>query len=460
MKVSFYGGAQEVTGSCFLLDSAPTQGRGSDQSVGGTKVLIDCGLFQCPRFCDLRSAEPFPFNPKEISALFVTHAHIDHTGRIPKLIKEGFSGKIYSSHPTKDLARLMLSDSLGVLEKEASRHEIALIYEEEDIARAMSLWEGLNYHQKINVGEFKIELLDSGHILGSSMVSVEFRGKKIVLTGDLGNPPTPLLNDPEKVTDADVLLIESTYGNRMHDDRDSRKLKLERVIEGTIKSKGVLMIPAFSLERTQELLSEIDDLLGSGRIPRIPIFLDSPLAIKATAVYKKYESYFNKETNQKIKSGDELFQFPDLKFTLTTVESKSINEVPSPKIIIAGSGMSTGGRILHHEKRYLSDPNSTLLVVGYQAAGSLGRMLQDQASEVTIHGERITVRARVETLQGYSSHPDREQLIDFVAHSKDSLKKVFAIQGEPASCLFLVQRVRDYLGIEAYAPRYGESYEI
>ncbi len=455
MKISFFGGAQEVTGSCFLFDS------------GKTKVLVDCGLFQCPRFCDIRSKEPFPFNPKEISALFVTHAHIDHTGRIPKLIKAGFSGKIFSTPPTKELAELMLSDSLGVLEKEAKRHNEPLFYEERDIAAALELWKGIDYYQKLEIGDFKIRLLDSGHVLGSAMVEFEVgtrlsdgQGKKIVLTGDLGNPPTPLLRDPEEVRDAQVLLIESTYGNRVHENRPERKLKLERVIEDTLKAGGFLMIPAFSLERTQELLAEIDDLVQFGRIPQVPIFLDSPLAIKATAVYKKYKSYFNKEVNLKIKSGDDLFRFPGLRFTLTTAESKQINEVPPPKIIIAGSGMSTGGRILHHERRYLSDPKSTLLMAGYQAAGSLGRVLQDGASEVTIFGEKIPVRARVETLQGYSAHPDREQLLEFVSKSKDSLEEVFAIQGEPASCLFMVQRIRDYLGIDASAPKYGETYEI
>lgn len=448
MRISFFGASQEVTGSCFLFDS------------GKTKILVDCGLFQCPRFCDLRSQEPFPFDVKEVKALFVTHAHIDHTGRIPKLVKEGFTGKIFSTPPTKELAELMLHDSLGVLEKEARHHEENIMFGEGDIAEAFKLWNAVPYGQVVDVGDLRIKLLDSGHILGSAMIEIFSQGKKILFTGDLGNPPTPLLNNPTEVRDANVLLIESTYGNRSHDERSERKTKLERVIEDTVQSKGVLMIPAFSLERTQELLAEIDDLLESGRVPRIPIFLDSPLAIKATAVYKKYESYFNKEAHAKIKSGEDIFKFPGLKFTLTTEESKQINEVRPPKIIIAGSGMSNGGRILHHEKRYLSDPNSTLLMVGYQAAGSLGRMLQDGAEEVTIHGDRILVRAKVKTLQGYSSHPDRDQLINFISKSKDTLQKVFAIAGEPASALFVVQRVRDYFGISAEAPRYGDVREI
>lgn len=437
-----------MTGSSFLFDD------------GKTKILIDCGMFQCPRFCDLRSQAPFPFNPSELDALLVTHAHIDHTGRIPKLAREGFSGKIFSTPPTKELAALMLEDSLGVLEKEAKRHGEDLIYEEKDISSALRLWETVEYHNEFKIGDFKIKFLNSGHILGSAMVELEIGGKRVVVTGDLGNPPTPLLKDPEEIRDANILLVEATYGDRLHENRVARKLKLERAIEDTLRAGGVLMLPAFSLERTQELLFEINDLMESGRVPRVPIFLDSPLAIKATAVYKKYESYFNREAHEKIKSWDDLFKLPNVKFTLTTEESKSINEVPAPKIIMAGSGMSTGGRILHHERRYLPDPKSTLLMVGYQAPGSLGRMLQDGAREVMLFGEKIPVCARILMLQGYSAHPDRDWLLNFVDKSRDSLEKVFAIHGEPASALFLVQRVRDYLGVEAFAPRYGETYEL
>lgn len=447
-RISFYGGAQEVTGSCFLFDD------------GKTRILIDCGMFQCPRFCDLRSLESFPFNPGEIEALFVTHAHLDHTGRIPKLIREGFSGKIFSTPPTRDIAALMLEDSLGVMRKEAKEHKGELLYQEKDIKETLLRWEVLEYHEPVRVGDFSVKLRDSGHILGSAMVEVETPGKKIVCTGDLGNPPTPLLNDPEEVRDAQVLLVEATYGARVHEDKKERKLKLERALEDTVKAKGVLMIPAFSMERTQELLFEINDLVEAGRIPEVPIFLDSPLAIRATQIYRQHENYFNKAAHQRIRSGDDLFKFKGLKFTFTTPDSKSINEVPPPKVVIAGSGMSTGGRIIHHERRYLPDPNSTLLLIGYQAAGSLGRRLQDGASEVTILGETVPVRAKIITLQGYSAHPDREALLDFVAKGRDRLEKVFAVQGEPESCLFLVQRIRDYLGLPALAPRYGETYEI
>ncbi|MCH7883073.1 MBL fold metallo-hydrolase [Patescibacteria group bacterium] len=450
MKISFYGGAQEVTGACYLLEVESAGRR--------TKVLVDCGLFQCPRVCEQRNHEPFPFNAGDIDAVIVTHAHIDHTGRLPKLVKEGFQGKIFSTSATRDLARLMLEDSLGLMLRESEG--TPLLFDKDDLRRAFEKWEGLEYHREFKVGDFTIQLRDAGHILGSAMIEFKAGGKKIVVTGDIGNPPTPLLRPPEKITDANFLIIESTYGNRLHENRNERRLKIERIIEDVVKKKGVLMIPAFSLERTQELLFELNELVENGRIPEVPIFVDSPLAIKATAVYKKYEHYYNKKARYIISSGDEVFKFPRLKFTLSTEESKAINEVPAPKIIIAGSGMSTGGRIVHHERRYLSDPSSTLLMIGYQAAGSRGRQLQDGAKTIRIFRDKISVKARIETIQGYSAHPDRDMLLDFVKNSVDFLEKVFVVQGEPAAALFLVQRIRDYLGIDARAPSYAEQFEL
>ena len=439
-----------MTGACYLLEVESAGRR--------TKVLVDCGLFQCPRVCEQRNHEPFPFNAGDIDAVIVTHAHIDHTGRLPKLVKEGFQGKIFSTSATRDLARLMLEDSLGLMLRESEG--TPLLFDKDDLRRAFEKWEGLEYHREFKVGDFTIQLRDAGHILGSAMIEFKAGGKKIVVTGDIGNPPTPLLRPPEKITDANFLIIESTYGNRLHENRNERRLKIERIIEDVVKKKGVLMIPAFSLERTQELLFELNELVENGRIPEVPIFVDSPLAIKATAVYKKYEHYYNKKARYIISSGDEVFKFPRLKFTLSTEESKAINEVPAPKIIIAGSGMSTGGRIVHHERRYLSDPSSTLLMIGYQAAGSRGRQLQDGVKTIRIFRDKISVRARIETIQGYSAHPDRDMLLDFVKNSVDFLEKVFVVQGEPAAALFLVQRIRDYLGIDARAPSYGEQFEL
>ena len=453
-KLSFFGASGEVTGSCFLLEHLPAQAGES------TKILIDCGIFQCPRFCDIRSREPFPFDAKSISALFVSHAHIDHTGRIPKLIKEGFNGKIYSTHPTKSLGELMLKDSVGVLSKEAAREKEEVIYSEEDVEKAMTFWEGKNYREEVKVGPFVVTQYDAGHILGSAMTMVSVpdadgKTKKILFTGDLGNPTNQLLNSTEKVESPDFAVVESTYGDREHEDVKEKKLKLERVIEKSVLQGGVLMIPAFSLERTQELLLEISGMLRSKQIPNIPIFLDSPLAIHATEIYQKYYSYLNKAYVDK--ESFSFFKLPSVHFSLKTDDSKKINDAPSPKIIIAGSGMSTGGRILHHERRYLSDPKSTILFIGYQAPGSLGRRILDGADIVKIFGEEVAVRCHKEVIHGYSAHPDENVLFEFIRERSDKLKKVFTVHGEPKSSLAMVQKLRDYLGIDAEAPKYGES---
>ncbi len=440
-----------MTGSCAILESFGSQ---------PTRIMIDCGLFQGQRFMEDRNLEPFPFDPKAIDAVLVTHAHLDHIGRIPKLVRNSFRGKVFSTTATRDLSRLMLEDSLSVMKREVKDKPEKLVYREEDIDAAMSQWEGKNYHEPFDIGDFKINLRDAGHILGSAIIEIFYLKTKLVFTGDLGNSPTPLLRPTEKVTGANYLTIETTYGNREHEGKSERKIKLERIIEDTISTGGVLMIPAFSIERTQELLFELNDLIENSRISKIPVFLDSPLAIGAVDVYKKYDEYYNKEAKYIMNSGDEIFKFPGLRFTPTVEESKKINDVPPPKIIIAGSGMSTGGRIIHHERRYLSDSKSTLLLVGYQAAGSLGRRLQDGAKEVNILGETVPVRARIFTLEGYSAHPDENGLFEFVQNNYETLKKMFAIQSEPKSALFFVQMVRDHLGVDALAPKYGDSFEL
>lgn len=444
-----------MTGACYLLEAA------------GKRVLIDCGMFQGSWFTEEKNFDPFPFDPKTVDAVFLTHAHIDHSGRLPKLYRDGFRGKLYGTLPTLDFARVLLADSHHVIMEDSEKRGLTPFFGLNDLSGIMDLAEGVNYGETLELVKspgkrFACRVRNSGHILGSSFYEffLEDDGKKvkIVFSGDLGNPPMPLLQPTEYIDEADYVVIESAYGNRLHEKREQRKELLEDAIEETVKSGGVLMIPAFAMERTQELLFELNDLIEHGRVPQIPVFIDSPLAIKATEIYRRYDSYYNKEALYIIKSGDEIFRFPGLKFTDDVEASKRINSVPSPKIIIAGAGMSTAGRILHHEKRYLPDPKSMLLIIGYQAKGSLGRRLLEGAIEVKIHGETIPVRARVRSIESYSAHADMEGLVKWVKPMRDTLKKVFIVQGEEDAAHHLATVLKDRFTIDAQVPEFGQEF--
>ncbi len=444
-KITFHGGTGSVTGANFLLE------------IDGKKILVDCGLTQGDNLDEKVNWDPFAYDPKTIDILFVTHSHIDHLGRIPKLISEGFRGKIYSTEPTRGLALPMLEDTAGILSKNTNLG-LDKIYTEENTKLALSLWQGFGYHQEIEITpDLRVTLLNAGHILGSAMVEFLYNGKKILFTGDLGNSPSPILPDTEKVTDVDYLVMESVYGDRNHESREDRQRLLAETIQDNHKRKGTLIIPTFSLERSQELLFELDVLLKADRIPEMPIFLDSPLAIRLTEVFKQYKEYFNETAQKAISPGKYLFDFPGLHNTLKSEESKLIADVPNPKIVIAGSGMSTGGRIVHHERHYLPDPNNTILLTGYQSVGTPGRMIREGMKVVHITGEDVPVRAHVVTISGYSGHKDSDGLLNFVEDMQDAVKKVFVVMGEPKSEMFMVQKLRDNLGIEAYAPEQGST---
>ncbi len=444
-KLTFCGGTGSVTGANFLLE------------IDNKKILVDCGLTQGMELADDTNWAPFIYDPKEIDILFITHAHIDHIGKIPKLISEGFHGKIYSTKPTRALTGPMLEDTASILTKN-KQFNLDKIYSPENISAAFLQWTGFDYHEKINISpDLEVSFRDAGHILGSAMVQFVYKGKKILFTGDLGNSPSPLLPNTEKVTDADYLIMESVYGDRNHESRNDRKKLLEEIIEDNYKRKGALLIPTFSLERSQELLFELNDLVENDRIPIMPIFFDSPLAIRLTEIFKQYKSYFNEKAQKELSQNKYLFDFPGLHSTLQSEDSKMINEAPNPKIIIAGSGMSSGGRIVHHEKHYLPDPNNTILLTGYQSVGTLGRLIEEGVKKVRISGEEVNVKAHVEIILGYSGHKDGDGLFGFVEDMEDTVKKVFVVMGEPKSSMFLAQRIRDNLAIDASAPLQGSS---
>lgn len=451
LRLSFYGATGKVTGSNFLVEGA----RG--------KVLVDCGIEQGADFAESHMYEPFPYDAKAIDALVVTHAHLDHIGRIPKLVKDGFRGKIYMTPPTKDLAELILLDSAGILAQEALRRGVPPLYEEGDVERAFSFIETLDYHTEKEVAPgLSVHLRNVGHILGSASVRIkDEEGIAVALTGDIGNSPSPLLPDWEPVPDADALVMESVYGDRLHPPHADRVAALRDTLKKAVARGGTVLIPAFSLERTQLMLYELSNFFSDGSLPKVPVFLDSPLAIKVTAVYEKWgPTYFKPEAEDEMKREGSIFQFPFLKQTLAHNESLAIEKVSGPKIIIAGAGMSHGGRIGRWEARYLPDPSTTLILVGYQAPGTPGRRLMEGASRVRIGGEEINVKATIEDLKGWSGHADRDELLEFAQKCLPRPKAIFTALGEPAAQRFLAQRIHDYLGARAVVPQLGETWEI
>jgi len=453
LKLSFYGGAGKVTGSNFLIEGKHG------------KILVDCGIEQGADFVEEHIYGAFHYDVKSVDALVLTHAHLDHVGRLPKLVRDGFNGKIYMTPPTKDLAELIILDSVGILGEEARRRGVAPLYEVQDVEKTFTQIETLDYHVEKEIAPgLSVYLRNTGHILGSASVRIKDEdGTAVALTGDIGNSPSPLLPDWESVTDADAIVMESVYGDRLHPPHTERVATLRDTLKRAIARGGTILIPAFSLERTQLMLYELSNFFSAKELPEIPVFLDSPLAIHVTKVYEKWDStYFKKDVGDEIKKEGSIFEFPFLKQTLSRNDSEDIEGVKGPKIIIAGAGMSHGGRIGKWEARYLPDPSTTLIIVGYQAPGSPGRRMIEGASSVRLNGAEVKIKAKVENLHGWSAHADRDGLLAFAEASLAGkrVKTIFTAIGEPSAERFLAQRIHDYLGATAIVPDLGQSWEI
>ncbi len=456
IRITSYGAAKGVTGSCHLLE------------VESLRILIDCGMFQGQE--EEKNYEPFPFDPKDIDYLILTHAHIDHCGRIPLLVKEGFKGKILCTKPTAQIARIMLLDASRVMEetyrsrlKKAERlgEEVnPPLYEELDVLESFEHFRSpyISYHKWYNLTpKVKFMLKDAGHILGSAFVQLDINGTLITFSGDLGNRGKPIVKDPEEPERTEYLFVETTYGDREHKSFEESKKEFEDAVLETLYGGGNVLIPSYALERAQDILFVLREMFDRDILPECQVFLDSPLAIRATRIFLQNPEFFDRETYRIFKERDP-FSFPYLKFTRSVEESKKINDIKSGAIIIAGSGMLTGGRILHHLKHNLWREECSLIFVGYQPRGTLGRKIIEGAKKVRVLGEEIAVRARVYTINGFSSHADRRELASWT--SKAQPERAFLIHGEEDKMNAFGVYLKDKYGIESYIPSFGETLEF
>jgi len=448
MKLHFFGATEEVTGSNILVEA------------NGLKILVDCGMYQGSDEEERKNWEVLPYNINEIDFILVTHSHIDHIGRLPYLYRLGYRKKIYSTEPVAAFAKIFLDDTCHLINRTGENLGLPELYNKADVAGLVGLFEAHNYHETITPAEgIEVKFYDAGHILGAGIIEVKAENKTAIFSGDLGNPPVPILNETENIPEADYVVMESTYGSRNHKPASERRERLAQAIEDTARNKGVLLIPSFAMERTQEILYEIDSIFDEKQVERIPVYIDSPLAIKATEIYRQFVSYYGEKTKKEVREGSDFFNFPGLKMTESTEQSKAIDGSANPKIIIAGSGMSNGGRIQFHEKRYLPEPTTTLLIVGYQVNGTLGRRLVEGEKEVRIQGEKVEVRAKVDSIDSYSAHADQNRLVGW-ATNISGVKELYLVHGESQAKIDLKAKIEEKSNLKVAIPKAGEEVEI
>lgn len=450
MKITFLGATEEVTGSKYLIEA------------DDIKILVDCGLFQGEKEITKRNWEPFPLDPRAIDALVLTHAHVDHTGYIPLLVKNGFKGKIYCSRGTYELCTIVLVDSGTVMEEEAKNINdkglaqaapVVPLYTAEDAKYSLNFFEPIDYDTVVRLGKsLQATLISSGHIIGASFVIITDGKQKLTFSGDLGNPEQLIMKAPPHLKETDFLVLESTYGNRLHEEGDPIAA-LGNIINETVKKRGVLLLPCFAVGRAQTILYCLYQLQQKNIIPNLPIFLDSPMAISTTELFCKYQDehtlgYLCKEVVN-VASG-----------TPTVEESKKIDSIAPPAIIIAGSGMVDGGRMIHHLKHFIADPKNTIVFVGFQAQGTHGRELIDGAKEIKIHGTWYPVHIQIKSINTLSAHADYEEILEWLSYFEKKPKKVFITHGELEAAQALKQKIEERFGWPVVIPKYLESFDL
>ncbi len=462
MKLRFLGAVRNVTGSRHMLE------------VNGTRILVDCGLYQERQF-ESRNWEPFDVPAASIDAVLLTHAHLDHCGLLPKLVKEGFKGPIYCTTATAEIARLILLDSAKIQEEDAAfkrkRHERegrkgrypeVPLYDTNDVEACNPLWRSVDYGEIIQIGPaLKASFHDAGHVLGSSVihVSAEQNGevRSVLFSGDVGRVNRPIVRDPERMGNGDYVLVESTYGDRVHDTHEDIKTRIAQIINEAKAAGGNVVVPSFALERSQDVMYYINELLLEKAIPHLRVFLDSPMARSITKVFRRHVEILDEETREFIRNGQSPFEFPELKLIETTNESKTINHLRGTNVIIAGSGMCTGGRIKHHLVNNISHRKNTIMFVGYQAAGTLGRLIVDGQEEVRILGQMYPVRARIVKVEGFSGHADREELLRWLGTLQKPPRRLFVVHGEATGAENFATYVHQKTGWDVLVPEFRQE---
>lgn len=456
--ITFLGAAETVTGSKHLL------------TLNGHRVLVDCGLFQGDKELRARNWQPFPIDPREIEAIVITHAHLDHIGYLPKLVRDGYSGPIYATKATIDLSRISLPDSGRMQEEDAryankhglTQHNPALpLYTEDDAFHCLKLFKPLHYYQFQDLpGKAQFQFIPAGHILGSGFAEIYFEnGERILMSGDLGRYNTPIIKDPTTIEFAEYLVIESTYGDRLHAQEDTEG-KMAGIFSKAFEEGGVVLVPSFAIGRTQELLYFINDLQEQKKLPRIPIYIDSPMATTTTGVYASAQEEFDNDMKIRVGNGNKPLGPENVTFVRDGEQSRALNSQKGPMVIIAGSGMANGGRIVFHLLHHLADPSTVVLFTGYQAQGTMGRELIEGAHKVHIHGMEVPVRASVEVLNSLSAHADQGEILAWLSKFKQPPKRTFIVHGEPPAQHALQAKIKEQLGWDTLIPKQGQSAEL
>ncbi len=459
MKVEFLGGVRTVTGSATLFEN------------DSLKWLVDCGMFQGGKEIEKKNEDIRPYHPRDLSFVLLTHAHIDHSGLIPKLVKEGFRGKIICTKATLDLCEVMLRDSGHIQEMEAEwrnrknrrsgRQETMPLYTMEDVEKSLRLFSPIPLNEIVGLTDsLRVRFQNGGHILGAAIIELWIQEggieKKLVFSGDLGNSGQPIVKDPSIIQEADVLWLESTYGNRLHKSKEETQQELLKIIQEAIAHQGKVIIPAFAVERTQDMIYTIGQFIRAGLLPTFPVYIDSPLAISATEIFKKNPDCFDEETQAILLQGETPFDLPEIIYTKTTEESKAINDDERPGMIIAASGMCDAGRIKHHLKHHLWRETSHIVFIGYQGEGTIGRKIVDGADSVRLFGESVAVKAHIHTLGGFSAHADQRGLLEWLSHFENPNLEVFVNHGEEKVSMELARRIQERFHLKTIVPRWRE----